>query len=106
MPACGDRKEKICRQKGYEEYYENELVDIYEEELTKESTHIEWDVEAAEKGGYEHFMLKEVYEQPKAVADTLNPRLKDGKVVIEELNMTDEEIKAIKKIMIVACGSA
>lgn len=82
------------------------FFNIYEEELTKESTHIEWDVEAAEKGGYEHFMLKEVYEQPKAVADTLNPRLKDGKVVIEELNMTDEEIKAIKKIMIVACGSA
>ncbi len=82
------------------------FFNIYEEELTKESTHIEWDVEAAEKGGYEHFMLKEVYEQPKAVADTLNPRLKDGKVVVEELNMTDEEIKAIKKIMIVACGSA
>lgn len=82
------------------------FFNIYEEELTKESTHIEWDVEAAEKGGYEHFMLKEVYEQPKAVADTLNPRLKDSKVVIEELNMTDEEIKAIKKIMIVACGSA
>lgn len=82
------------------------FFNIYEEELIKESTHIEWDVEAAEKGGYEHFMLKEVYEQPKAVADTLNPRLKDGKVVIEELNMTDEEIKAIKKIMIVACGSA
>ncbi len=82
------------------------FFNIYEEELTKESTHIEWDVEAAEKGGYEHFMLKEVYEQPKAVADTLNPRLQDGKVVIEELNMTDEEIKAIKKIMIVACGSA
>lgn len=82
------------------------FFNIYEEELTKESTHIEWDVEAAEKGGYEHFMLKEVYEQPKAVADTLNPRLKDGKVVIEELNMTDEEIKEIKKIMIVACGSA
>lgn len=82
------------------------FFNIYEEEITKESTHIEWDVEAAEKGGYEHFMLKEVYEQPKAVADTLNPRLKDGKVVIEELNMTDEEIKEIKKIMIVACGSA
>ena len=51
-------------------------------------------------------MLKEMHEQPKAVADTLNPRLKDGKIVIEELNMTEEEIKAVKKIMIVACGSA
>lgn len=82
------------------------FYNVYEEELQKESVKIEWDVEAAEKGGYEHFMLKEMYEQPKAVADTLNPRLKDGKVVIEELNMTEEEIKAIKKIMIVACGSA
>ncbi len=82
------------------------FYNVYEEELQKESVKIEWDVEAAEKGGYEHFMLKEMYEQPKAVADTLNPRLKDGKIVIDELNMTEEEIKAIKKIMIVACGSA
>lgn len=82
------------------------FYNVYEEELQKESVKIEWDVEAAEKGGYEHFMLKEMYEQPKAVADTLNPRLKDGKIIIEELNMTEEEIKAIKKIMIVACGSA
>lgn len=82
------------------------FYNVYEEELTKKSTRIEWDVAAAEKGGYEHFMLKEMYEQPKAVADTLNPRLKDGEIVLEELNMTEEEIKAIKKIMIVACGSA
>ena len=82
------------------------FYNVYEEEIQKESVKIEWDVEAAEKGGYEHFMLKEMHEQPKAVADTLNPRLKDGKIVIEELNMTEEEIKAIKKIMIVACGSA
>lgn len=85
---------------------ELKFYNVYEEELKKEPVKIEWDVEAAEKGGYEHFMLKEMYEQPKAVADTLNPRLKNGKIVIEELNMTDEEIKAIKKIMIVACGSA
>lgn len=82
------------------------FYNVYEEELTKESVKIEWDVEAAEKGGYEHFMLKEMYEQPKAVADTLNPRLKEGKIVLDELNMTEEEIKAIRKIMIVACGSA
>ena len=82
------------------------FYNVYEEEIQKESVKIEWDVEAAEKGGYEHFMLKEMHEQPKAVADTLNPRLKDGKIVIDELNMTEEEIKAVKKIMIVACGSA
>lgn len=74
--------------------------------LEKTATTIEWDMEAAEKGGYEHFMLKEIYEQPKAVRDTISPRLKDGEVVIEELGMSDEEIRAIRKINIIACGSA
>lgn len=77
-----------------------------EEEIEKEQTTIEWDISAAEKGGYEHFMLKEMYEQPKAVADTLNPRIKENQLVIEELGMTDEEIRAVQKIFIVACGSA
>ena len=79
---------------------------IDEEEIEKEPVTIEWDADAAEKGGYEHFMLKEMYEQPKTVTDTLMPRLKDNDIVIEELNMSDEDIKAIKKIHIVACGSA
>lgn len=76
------------------------------EEIQKESSMIEWDINAAEKGGYEHFMLKEMYEQPKTVRDTIAPRIKDGKIVIEELGMSDEEIRAIKRIHIVACGSA
>lgn len=79
---------------------------VDEEPLEKEATRIEWDVNAAEKGGYEHFMLKEMYEQPKAITDTYSPRIKEGRIEIEELGMTDEDIKAIKKIMIVACGSA
>lgn len=74
--------------------------------LEKTPTTIDWDIDAAEKGGYEHFMLKEIYEQPKAVRDTISPRLKNNDVVIEELGMTDEEICAIRKINIVACGSA
>ena len=82
------------------------FYNIDEEELEKEATHIDWDMNAAEKGGYEHFMLKEMHEQPKAVKDTLTPRVKNGDVVIEELGMTDEEIRAISKIFIVACGSA
>jgi glucosamine--fructose-6-phosphate aminotransferase (isomerizing) len=81
------------------------FYNIDEEELEKEPTTIEWDINAAEKGGYEHFMLKEMYE-PKAVADTLNPRIKDGEIVIEELEMSDEEIRKIRKIYIIACGSA
>lgn len=82
------------------------FYNIDEEELEKEATHIDWDMNAAEKGGYEHFMLKEMHEQPKAVKDTLTPRIKNSDVVIEELGMTDEEIRAISKIFIVACGSA
>ncbi len=76
------------------------------EEVEKEQVTVEWDVEAAEKGGYEHFMLKEIYEQPKAVESTISPRIKDGRVVIEELNMTDAEIQAIRRIYIIGCGSA
>ena len=83
-----------------------EFFNVDEEAIEKETVHIDWDVNAAEKGGYEHFMLKEMYEQPKAITDTFSPRLKDGKIVIEELGLSDEDIRAIRKIMIVACGSA
>lgn len=83
-----------------------EFFNVDEESIQKEATHIDWDVDAAEKGGYEHFMLKEMYEQPKAIADTFSPRIKGGDIVIDELNMTEEEIKNICKIMIIACGSA
>ena len=79
---------------------------VDEEETTKEPVFIDWDASAAEKGGYEHFMLKEMYEQPKTVADTLTPRIKDDEIVIEELNMNDDQIRAVSKIHIVACGSA
>ena len=79
---------------------------VDEEEITKKHVTIDWDANAAEKGGYEHFMLKEIYEQPKTITDTISPRIKNGDIVIDELNMTDEEIKAVKKIYIVACGSA
>ncbi len=79
---------------------------VDEEEIKKEPVTIDWDANAAEKAGYEHFMLKEMYEQPKTVSDTLTPRVKGNDIVIEELNMTDEELMAIRKIHIVACGSA
>ena len=79
---------------------------VDEEEIHKECVHIDWDENAAEKGGYEHFMLKEMYEQPKTVQDTLMPRIKGEDIVIEELGMSDEDMRQIKKIHIVACGSA
>ncbi|NLG92916.1 MAG: glutamine--fructose-6-phosphate transaminase (isomerizing) [Clostridiales bacterium] len=74
--------------------------------VAKEPVHIEWDVSAAEKGGYQHFMAKEIMEQPKAVRDTISPRIQDGKIVLDNINLTAEQIKSFKKIYIVACGSA
>ncbi|QEY33989.1 glutamine--fructose-6-phosphate transaminase (isomerizing) [Caproiciproducens galactitolivorans] len=74
--------------------------------VTKEPVHIDWDVSAAEKGGYQHFMAKEIMEQPKAVRDTISPRIQDGKIVLDKITLTAEQIKRFKKIYIVACGSA
>ena len=82
------------------------FYDVDQEILEKEFRTVEWDAKSAEKGGFEHFMLKEIYEQPKAVADTIHPRIKDGKIVIEELGLSDEDIRKISRIQMVACGSA
>lgn len=76
------------------------------EEIQKELKTIEWDAEAAEKAGFEHFMMKEIHEQPRAVKDTLNAVLKDGRIDFGEIGLTDEEIQGIRQIYIIACGSA
>lgn len=67
---------------------------------------VDWDPETAEKGGYPHFMLKEIHEQPKAVRDTVMPRIKDDKIVLDDISLSAEYVKSIKKINIVGCGSA
>ena len=76
------------------------------DEIEKELKTIEWDAEAAEKAGYEHFMMKEIHEQPKAVLDTLNSVLKDGKIDLSEVGLEEESIRNIQQIYIIACGSA
>lgn len=76
------------------------------EEIHKEIFRVNWDVSAAEKGGYEHFMMKEIEEQPKALRDTISPRIKNGKIVLDDISLTAEDIKSLKKIFIIACGSA
>lgn len=76
------------------------------EEIQKPLKVIEWDAEAAEKAGFEHFMMKEIHEQPKAVADTLNSVCKDGRITFSEAGITDEMIRSVSRISIVACGSA
>ena len=93
--------EMACVRKG-----EITFFNVDGEEITKTPKVIEWDAQAAEKGGFEHFMMKEIHEQPKAVADTLNSVLKDGKIDLSEVGLTEEEIREISQIYIVACGSA
>ena len=85
---------------------EVEFYNIDREPIQKEVTEIKWNTEAAEKAGYEHFMLKEIHEQPKAVRDTINSVLKDGRIDFSEVGLSDEDIKKIRNIYIVACGSA
>ena len=79
-------------------------IDGYE--IQKELTEITWDAEAAEKSGYEHFMIKEIHEQPKAVSDTLKSIVSNGKISLKSTGLTDDEIRSISQIYIVACGSA
>ena len=82
------------------------FYNIDREEIEKPLTEIKWDAEAAEKGGYEHFMLKEIHEQPEVIKNTINSVLKDGEVKFAEFDLSDEEMKSINQIYIVACGSA
>ena len=82
------------------------FYDLNGDEVKLPLTEITWDAEAAEKGGYEHFMLKEIHEQPAAVRDTLNSIVKDGKADLSQTGLTDDDIRAIEQIDIVACGSA
>ena len=79
---------------------------IDSEEIEKPLTEIKWDAESAEKGGYEHFMLKEIHEQPKVIRDTINSVVTDGVVHFDSVSLTDEEMQRIRQIYIVACGSA
>lgn len=76
------------------------------ETIEKDVSTVKWDMEAAEKGGYEHFMLKEIYEQPKVFHDTISPRLKDGIIDLSELGFEDEMYQKLRRIYVIGCGSA
>lgn len=82
------------------------FYNIDREEISKEMVEIKWDAESAEKGGYEHFMLKEIHEQPKAVQDTVGAYVKDGKIDFSSAGITEEFLRGLERIYIVACGSA
>ena len=110
IPAILSKTREICRLK------DNEIAELTRdgvkfynadgEPVEKEIEHIEWDIEAAEKGGFEHFMMKEIHEQPTAVRDTLSPRIKDGRIDLSELGLDEEAIKNVRRIYIIGCGSA
>ena len=84
-------------------------IDVFDDELVpveKKRSTVDWDVSAAEKGGYPHFMLKEIMEQPEAVRKTVSPRVKDGRVVLDDIKLSAEYVKDISRIYIIACGSS
>lgn len=80
----------------------NSLVQLVE----KETSRVDWEISAAEKGGYEHFMFKEIMEQPKAIRDTISPRLRDGKVVLDDVTITKGELEDLDRLYVIACGSS
>jgi glucosamine--fructose-6-phosphate aminotransferase (isomerizing) len=82
------------------------FVSVEDGDLEREIVEVDWDIEAAEKSGYETFMLKEIYEQPEAVAETLGDRLRHGKLVLESLGMTEEQLRNLRRIVVVAAGTS
>lgn len=85
---------------------EAHFYDLNGDEIQKETTEITFSAESAEKGGYEHFMMKEIHEQPKVIQDTFNSIVKDGEINFSKIGISDEEIEKIRQIYVVACGSA
>ena len=84
-------------------------VDIFDDEMVpikKEHSTVDWDVSAAEKGGYAHFMFKEIMEQPEAIQKTISPRIRDGRVVLDDISMTEAYVQQMSRIFIIACGSS
>ena len=84
-------------------------IDVFDDEmnpLEKQHSIVDWDVSAAEKGGYAHFMFKEILEQPEAVQKTISPRIRDGKIVLDEIALTAEDLREVSRIFVIACGSS
>lgn len=86
-----------------------DYIDIFDDEmnpLEKQHSIVDWDVSAAEKGGYAHFMFKEILEQPEAIQKTISPRIRDGRVVLDDVTLTAEYMNEVSRIFIIACGSS
>ena len=110
VPAILSRTRDIYRLKDQEiAVLTRDTIDFYNQELEpiqKEPERIQWDITAAEKGGYEHFMMKEICEQPEALRKTISPRIRDGQIVLDDITLTREQLQDLKKVFIVACGTS
>lgn len=95
-----DREIAVLTRQGIQVY------DSYLQLVEQQIHHVDWEISAAEKGGYEHFMAKEIMEQPEAFRKTVSPRIREGQVVLDELHFTPEYLKAMDKLYIIACGSS
>ena len=83
-----------------------QVYDVLGQPEEKERSHVDWEISAAEKGGYEHFMFKEIMEEPKAIRDTISPRIREGRVVLDDLTITREDLERMDRFYIIACGSS
>ncbi len=110
VTAILSKTKKICRLENNEiailKKDSVRIVNLDREEIHKEAEIVSWDISSAQKGGYEHFMFKEIMEQPKAISETITPRIKNGRVVLDEISLSDDDIKKFNKINVLACGSA
>lgn len=110
VPAILSRTRDIYRLKDQEiAVLTRDSIEFYNqdrESIQKEPERIQWDITAAEKGGYEHFMMKEICEQPEALRKTISPRIRDGRIVLDDITLTAEQIRDIHKVFIVACGTS
>lgn len=110
VPAILAKTRKISRlDDGDIAVLERDKVTFYNtsrQQINKDIIEVNWNIESAEKCGYDHFMMKEIMEQPKAILNTVHPRIKDGRVVLDNIDFSEEYLRGISKICIVACGSA
>jgi len=110
IPAILSKTRDICRLRDKEiAVLEKDRVQFFNSDMElieKPVEKVQWDVASAEKGGYEHFMMKEICEQPEALRKTISPRIRNGKIVLDDMKLTAEQIKAINKVFIVACGTS
>ena len=110
VPAILRYTRKVCYlNDGDMVVFTKDHADFYDslgDKVVRQAETVDWDLSAAEKGGYDHFMIKEIHEQPKAIRGTISPRIKDGEVVLDDIHLTKDYLSQLRRVYVVACGSA